>query len=639
MNSLPIHAKLKVNKDTFFLPDSNGGVYFRNNASSFRMDGDGIYDWIEKLMPMFNGNYSLAEITDGLPLPYQNRVFEIGEILYENGFVRDANQDAPHELNSTLLDRYASQIEFLEADSHSGALKFETYRGANVLVLGSGDMLTSLVSSLLESGLPTFHYLVTDRDKTNYDRIHELIERAYEVDNSVLLQEIDTTIDRPLHEVFEPFDWILYVSQNGDIDGLKTVHTICRETKKNFIPAICLSTLGIAGPVVMENRDECWESAWHRLHETTLQNENSSDSFSQITSAMLANVIVFELFKHVADDSYREKESQFFLLNYETLEGTWHPFIKHPLATDESFTIDTIENLSEKLEHRYGQHTSTDIFRFFDSLTSKEAGIFHVWDEQDSYQLPLSQCYIQVATPLSDGPAPLLPLMTCSGLTHNEARREAGLTGIETYVAEIIHRLIPEHNDIGIGAGETMTEGFYRALQQHLNNKLYERQSHMLEELTTIDLTDIHDKHCRFYYDALATIHETPKIAMSEEILSFPVIWVGVNDRWYGASNINMTLALRNALQLSLLHIQSEETPYRANILPESSIILYDTDSFRVEIQAEEEIPSAQSLQLALQHLEEHNFYPFVFDLAIEPFLKENLDGVYGVLIAKEDGL
>ena len=54
----------------------------------------------------------------------------------------------------------------------------------------------------------------------------------------------------------------------------------------------------------------------------------------------------------------------------------------------------------------------------------------------------------------------LLPLMTCSGLTHNEARREAGLTGIETYVAEIIHRLIPEHNDIGIGAGETMTEGF-----------------------------------------------------------------------------------------------------------------------------------------------------------------------------------
>lgn len=41
---------------------------------------------------------------------------------------------------------------------------------------------------------------------------------------------------------------------------------------------------------------------------------------------------------------------------------------------------------------------------------------------------------------------------------------------------------------------------------------------------------------------------------------------------------------------------------------------------FRLEIQAEEEIPSTQSVQLALQHLEEHHFYPFVFDLAIESF-------------------
>ncbi|MGH0930529.1 putative thiazole-containing bacteriocin maturation protein [Bacillus mycoides] len=637
MNNLPVHAKLKANKDTFFLPDSNGGVYFRNNSSSFRMDGDGIYDWIEKLMPMFNGNHSLTEITDGLPLPYQNRVFEIGEILYENGFIRDVSQDAPHELNSALLDRYASQIEFLEADSHSGALKFETYRAANVLIIGSGDMLTSLVSSLLESGLPTFHYLVTDRAETNYDRIHELSERAYANDDNVLIQEIDITIDRPLHEVFEPFDWILYVSQNGDIESLRAIHTICREFKKNFIPTICLSRIGLAGPVVTADREECWESAWHRLHETTLQSENPPELFSPIASAMLANVIVFELFKHVAEGSHRQHNPQFFLLNLETLEGKWHPFIKHLLATDEIFTIDTVQNLQENLAQRSGQYTSTELFRFFDTLTSKEAGIFHMWDEQDLHQLPLSQCNIQVANPLSDGPTSPLPTITCGGLTHNEARREAGLTGVETYVAEMIHRLIPEHTDIGIGAGETMTEGVYRALQKHLNNKLYERQSHMLEEITELYLTEIHDKHCRFYYDALSTIHEIPKVGMSEELLGFPVVWIGINDRWYGAANINITLALRNALQQALLHIQNEEIPYKANMLPESSIVLYSTDPVRVAIQEEEEIPGVQSLQVALQNLTENNLYPFVFDLAIESFLRDNLDGVYGVLIAKED--
>ena len=78
---------------------------------------------------------------------------------------------------------------------------------------------------------------------------------------------------------------------------------------------------------------------------------------------MLANVIVLN-YLSMSQMILIGKRSTILLLNYETLEGTWHSFIKHPLATDESFTIDTIENLSEKLEHRYGQHTSTDVFRF-----------------------------------------------------------------------------------------------------------------------------------------------------------------------------------------------------------------------------------------------------------------------------------
>lgn len=67
MSTLTASTKLKMNKDTFFLPDSNGGVYFRNNSSSFRMQGNGIYEWIEKLMPMFNGEHTLEELTSGLP--------------------------------------------------------------------------------------------------------------------------------------------------------------------------------------------------------------------------------------------------------------------------------------------------------------------------------------------------------------------------------------------------------------------------------------------------------------------------------------------------------------------------------------------------------------------------------------------
>jgi putative thiazole-containing bacteriocin maturation protein len=79
MAKLNALTRLKVKRDTFFLPDPNGGVYFRNNSSSFRMEGHTIYQWIEKLMPMFDGEHTLGELTNGLPLPYQNRIYEIGE--------------------------------------------------------------------------------------------------------------------------------------------------------------------------------------------------------------------------------------------------------------------------------------------------------------------------------------------------------------------------------------------------------------------------------------------------------------------------------------------------------------------------------------------------------------------------------
>lgn len=637
MSALPASSKLKMNKDTVFLPDSNGGVYFRNNSSSFRMEGNGIYEWIEKLMPMFNGGQTLEELTNGLPLPYQNRVFEIGELLYQNGFVRDVSQDSPHQLEDTLLERYASQIEFLETSSHSGALKFQMYRQAKVLAIGSGSIFTSLISSLLESGLPEFHYLITDADATNRSRLNELIQKAHATDQDVCVHEIDTTRDCSLQEVFQPFDWILYVSQNSNIEKLRALHTICREEKKNLIPALYLQQVGLAGPVITSDSEECWESAWHRMHETALQQDQSPEPFSPIAGAMLANIIVFELFKHVTGASSREKNKQFFLLNLETLEGNWHHFIKHPLIATKSFTIEMIQDLDTTLERHANPNHSNDLFRFFDKLTSSTSGIFHIWDERDLQQLPLSQCYIQVANPLSEGPTTLLPTIICGGLTHNEARREAGLTGIEAYVTQMIDFLLPEQDDfIGIGAGETMLEGVYRSLQNYLAHTLNTRQLSQTEEIMPLQLTEIHDKHCRFYLDALRVIHGTPEIGIGEEILGFPVVWVRVNNQWYGSANLNVTLALRSALQQALLYIQNQDAPYKSNILWDSSVLLHDADSFRIEVQEEEEIPQLNSLQLALQHLKEHNLHPYVLDLAIEPFLQEGLGGVIGVAIKEE---
>ena len=190
MPNLTPMMRLKVKRDTFFLPDSNSGVYFRNNESSFRMEGNGIDQWIEKLIPMFNGKYTLGDLTDGLPVPYRDRVYEIAEVLYRNGYVRDVSQDLPHQLSDQVLNKYASQIEFLDSFVDSSAYRFQTYRQAKVLAVGSGPIFVSLVSSLLESGLPKFHMLITDSVSTNRQRLMELVAHARKTDPEVEVEEV-----------------------------------------------------------------------------------------------------------------------------------------------------------------------------------------------------------------------------------------------------------------------------------------------------------------------------------------------------------------------------------------------------------------------------------------------------------------
>lgn len=643
MSNLRTSTKLKMNKDTFFIPDPDGGVYFRNNSSSFRMQGSDIYQWIEKLMPMFNGEHTLEELTNGLSLPYQNRVFEIGEILHQNGFVRDVSQDAPHQLENALLERYASQIEFLENTSQLGPLQFQMYRQAKVLAIGSGSFFTSLVSSLLESGLPEFHCLITDPKATDNARLVELVQKAYTADQNVLVQKIDTAVDWPLREIFQSFDWILYVSESGNIEKLKMLHEICREEKKNFLSALSLQQIGLVGPVVTSDSNVCWESAWRRIHEPALQKDSPLEPFSPIAGAMLANIAVFELFKNVTGVTKRKQQNQFFLLDSETLEGEWHSFIQHPLITTENLYRDIIHNLGEVLDQHANQNRSNELFHFFDQLTSNKSGIFHTWEEQDLTQLPLSQCRIQVANPLSEGPAELLPDITCGGLTHDEARREAGLTGIETYVSQMVDFLIPpsfsreQDECMGIGAGETMLEGVYRGLQHYLTATLQKRQSLQTEKISPLQVTEINDTHCQFYFNSLSAMYETPEIGIGEEVLGFPVVWTRMHNQWYGSTDLNVTLALRNSLQQALLHAQNQQLPLNSYVLSDSSIFVQDTDAFRVEIQSEEEIPQLETLQSALLNLKENNLYPVVFDLAIEPFLQEGLGSVVGVLIKEEE--
>jgi putative thiazole-containing bacteriocin maturation protein len=653
LTNLTPSMRLKVKRDTFFLPDSHNGVYFRNNISSFRMEGTSIDKWVEKLIPMFNGEYSLSDITKGLTGPYRDRVYEIADVLYQNGYVRDVSQDRPHQLADHVLKRNASQIEFLDSFTDSGAYRFQKYRNANVLAIGSGPILVALVSALIESGLPKINILITESVTTNRRRLIELEEHARKTDHEVRVKEITFKNKgrSSWQEIIKPFDSVLYVSGEGDVEELRALHSFCRKEKKMFLPAISLKNVGFAGPLVHPDSKGCWESAWRRIHQTSLSKKEQLEARSSVAEAMLANIIAFELFKQVSSETEIEQSNQFYLLDFNTMEGNWHPFIPHPLVTGE-ISAKFVDDIGTRLQNDVIKERQSDLLLYFNQLTSKESGIFHIWDEEDLKQLPLAQCFVQAVDPLSEGPAKLLPKQVCSGLTHQEVRRESGLTGVEAYVTQMvplfsksqslskeIGRNLELPNFIGVGAGETFAEGVNRGLQRCLEEELKNQLLNHRISAFPVQLSVVEDNRSRYYLQAVETMQGAPIIALGEEVNGFPVVWLGINDRWYGSAGLNITLALRKAAQQALMRAQNSTTYQTTQGLEVSSIHFEKRSPLKIAIPAYDEEAQFENLQSALKILKNKRKQIVVHELELEPFFKEELAGVFGVCLREEESL
>ncbi|SES41201.1 putative thiazole-containing bacteriocin maturation protein [Salipaludibacillus aurantiacus] len=643
MAKLNASARLKVNKDTFYIPDQEGGVYFRNNESSFRLKGSTIYQWIETLMPMFNGEQTLGKLTEGLTAPYKKRVYEIGETLYQNGFVRDISQDQPHQLNPAVLEKYSSQIEFIENFTDSGAYHFQEYRKAKVLAVGAGPILVSLVSALLESGLPKCYFMVTKSMPANRSRIDELVQKAQKDDPEVEVMEVSFEEgDDVWKQAVHPYDWVLYVSQDGNISELRNLNFACKEEGKVFLPAICLEHAGLAGPVVKPESDGCWESAWRRLHQSAVQDDHQPANFSSTAGSLLANVIVFEFFKKAAGISSQAQSSQIYLLNLETLEGKWLSYLPHPLVSSSVLTPTLIEDLDVRVKNEKNRKNSpSKLLEYFSQLTSEEAGIFHSWEERDLPQLPLAQCYVQAVNPMSSGPAALLSEVVCAGFTHEEAKRHAGLTGIEMYVSQVVDSHENQNDPLiregfmGIGAGQTIEEAVCRGLQNYLDDKLSERKADQPNLHFELQLDSIDDQQCRYYLDALTTLNGPPDIDLMENFLGFPVIRIKSNGQTYHRTGLNITLALRQALKQAHLN-----TPNEPNSLVRDKPV---PDGFADKKRIQLKIPSCDGmtqleiLQSSIQILKQYKKRLVSYDLSFEPFLKHELAGVFGVQVREGD--
>ena len=113
--------------------------------------------------------------------------------------------------------------------------------------------------------------------------------------------------------------------------------------------------------------------------------------------------------------------------------------------------------------------------------------------------------------------------------------------------------------EVEVGAGETFAESVCRGLQKCLDEELIKQSLEQEYSVFPVQLSTVEDERCRFYLQALTTLQGAPIIGIGEEVSGFPVVWIGTNDGWYGSVDLNITMALRNALQQAIINVQNEE--------------------------------------------------------------------------------
>ncbi|HET9256563.1 MAG TPA: hypothetical protein VFO16_15385, partial [Pseudonocardiaceae bacterium] len=165
----------RLGEDVRYVP-SPQGAYLHSGAGEATLRGKHSYEWLRRLAPYLSGERELTELTEALPAAARQMVTDLVGMLYQQGFVTDARADHPHTLTETERRTYAAEIAFIRYALDSAEYRFQRYRQAEVMLVGSGPLLPALVEAALVAGCKTVRATVATAEQAQ--RLHDAGRRA-----------------------------------------------------------------------------------------------------------------------------------------------------------------------------------------------------------------------------------------------------------------------------------------------------------------------------------------------------------------------------------------------------------------------------------------------------------------------------
>lgn len=438
-----------------------------------------------------------------------------------------------------------------------------------VLAIGSRPMLDSLVKTWHEAGYSALSVCNTDTESPNHAAFtgqgHQEPDESGRLASNVKINADQRDIKQDWCRIIRPYRFILYAAQLENLAEWRDLQDACELEGKPLLPAVTLRGVGLVGPLLDGSARP--EAVWRSLHPTVFRSENEQQCYTLTALHILTNLIVHEYHREVTAGREGNCRDQCYILDPISLTGSWHSIRSHLFDVERgSKAACRISTVDEVITAGSERTNDSDWYTSFKDMTSSSMGIFHRWEDAGIVQFPLAQCMVQPIDPVSESFVRLLPALICSGLTHEETRRESGLAGLEAYSARLLPLLFPvSENDkvaaISVGAGCDAAEAVGRGIRACLTKRLQEhidRSRHEAGQMivSRLQYEHVEDIRCQYYLQSLCIMEDEPILAVGEPLLGHPVVWVYSRDKWYGSVDVDFTIALRHSLQKALNQVE-----------------------------------------------------------------------------------
>lgn len=409
----------RIRRDVLFT-ETPDGVLFHNADGGFRLTAKSAYRFATLLVPHFDGEHTVAEICEAFGDRQRAMVGELVGTLYERGFARDAPvgpaADAEAEPSADVARRFEAQIAYVDHYADDAARRFQRFRDTRVAVVGTDLVARWCALSLIRNGGAAVGVL------PGLDR-EAVAEEATAAAAEGCPVEVRDLADGPV--TWDSLDGYDVVVVTGGPDAPRVILALLRAgvpAGRTLLPGWSFGRHSVAGPAMSAQTTGCWACAVLRLGANGASAQ-AADVWSALAlglpsntpvpggplSAMLGNLLGFEVFKSATGALPAETAGQLIVQDTESLDVASEPLLPHPrcpfCADDTPAEVPEVDLATGDTDDALALPT-VDTARDADELVAElnrrsvllrpHAGVFRRYDDEDITQTPLKLSVVEL---------------------------------------------------------------------------------------------------------------------------------------------------------------------------------------------------------------------------------------------------